>query len=269
MLVVGIGLIVAVLLGMRSHATKPQVSSRRTAVAAYIVRVGRIQVGMGTAIRTVDRQYRKFAKDPHGLAQHVGQYRKAEGTLARLRDKLSAVTPPPEARRLHSLLVRLAEQNVSAARAVTGLAAYLPRLSQARAPLRGAVLTLRKGLKTAHTAKAQAAVFGAYAVTTTAVAAAIEKLQAPSFFLRAKKEEASQLRQTSALAAGIARDLGRKHAAAAQALLRQLAAVNSNTAVARAQRAAVLAYDARLNAIAETAKLIEKERRALEKRVPA
>jgi hypothetical protein len=268
-LVVGIGLIVAVLLGMRSHDTKPQVSPRRTAVAAYIVRVGRIQVGMGAAIRTVDRQYRKFAKDPGGLAQHVGEYRKAERTLARLRDKLAAVTPPPEARALHALLVKLATQNVGAASAVTSLAVYLPRLADARAPLRQAVLSLRTGLKTARTAKTQAAAFDAYAASTGAVATTIERLEPPAFFRQAQKEESSQLRHTAALASGIADDLRRKQAAAAQALLHQLSAVSSGTALARAQRAGVLAYDARLDAIRTTAKQIEKERKALEKRVPA
>jgi hypothetical protein len=266
--VVAIALIVAVLVGLRPHHASPA-STRRAIVGAYIVRVGRIQLIMGPQVRAVDAGYKKFAKDPRGLSARVAQYRRAEQTLARLRDRLAAVTPPREARKLHALLVSLADQNVAVAGAVTGLAAYLPRLAKEQAPMRQALLTLRGGIAKAKTAKAQAQVFRDYATSTAALARHIAALPAPSFFVAARDAEASQLRRASAISVGIAQELLRKHRQQAQVLVQRLAQVNSETAVARAQRAGALAYDARVVRIQTTAKQIEAERKRLEKSVRA
>jgi hypothetical protein len=267
--VVAIALIVAVVVGLRPHHTSAA-ASRRAIVAAYIVRVGRIQLGMRPQVRAVDTAYKSFAKAPKNsgaVSARVQQYRHAEKTLARLRNRLAAVKPPREARKLQTLLVSLANQNVGVAHAVTGLAAYLPRLSQEQAPMRQALLTLRARIARAKTAKEQGQVFLAYSVTTAGLAGRIAALPAPSFFVPARDAEASQLRRQSAIAAEIARDLQQKRLSEAQALVRRLSQVSSETAVARAQRAAAIAYDVRVAKILATTKKIEAERTRLEKHV--
>jgi hypothetical protein len=263
-----IALVAAVLLGFHSTHAKQTGETRRQAVARYIIRVGKIQVAMAKKVRTVDTEYKLFAKQPQTMAKHVPAYRQAEQTLADLRDRLKLVPPPRDARKLHRLLLKLAGQNVAMAHSVTALAAYLPALARVQAPLATAVPTLQKAVRAAKSAHAQASAFDVYAATTSSVAAQVAKISAPSFFVRARNAEASQLRRLSSLSAGIAAALRHKQLQRAQALSAQLGRQELQTGVVRAQHDAAVAYNARLSAIAATAKAIETERRRLERHVP-
>jgi hypothetical protein len=263
-----IALVVAVLIGFHSSHPKRVGETRRTAVARYIVRVGRIQIAMAAKVRAVDKSYRLFAKQPQTMAQRVPQYRRSERTLADLRDRLKLVPPPRDARKLRRLLLELADQNIAVAHSVTTLAAYLPALARAQAPLGTAVPTLQAQVRAAKTAHAQAIAFDTYAATTSAVAARVAGIRAPSFFVRARNAETAQLRRLSRLASGIADALRQKQLQQARNLSAQLGQAQAQTAVVQAQHDAAVAYNARLEAISRTAKAIELERRRLERRVP-
>jgi hypothetical protein len=264
-----IALIVAVIVGFHESSQKSTTTTRRAEVAQYIARVGRIQIAMNKRVRAVDTSYKRFAKQPGTLGKRVAEYRRAEKTLGDLRDSLARVVPPPDARKLHRLLVRLANQNVHVAALVTGLSAYLPALSSAQAPLREAVLRLRAAVSAAKTATVQAAAFAEYSATARRIAGQVAVLPAPKPFLPARDAEAKQLRRLAALAADIGSALRAKQLKQAQTLVGELATAQTQTSVVRAQRAAALAYNADLQAITTTAKAIEKERRRLEKAVPA
>jgi len=263
-----IALVVAVLIGFHSSHPKRVGETRRAAVARYIVRVGRIQVAMAAKVRAVDKSYRLFAKQPQTMAQRVPQYRRSERTLADLRDRLKLVPPPRDARKLRRLLLELADQNIAVAHSVTTLAAYLPALARAQAPLGTAVPTLQAQVRAAKTAHAQASAFDTYAATTSAVATRVAGIPAPSFFVRARNAESAQLRRLSRLASGIADALRHKQLQQARTLSAQLGQAQAQTAVVQAQHDAAVAYNARLQAISRTAKAIELELRRLERRVP-
>lgn len=264
-----VALIVAVIVGFNESSQKSTTTTRRAAVAQYIARVGRIQIAMNKRVRAVDASYKRFAKQPGTLGKRVAEYGRAEKTLADLRDSLARVAPPPDARKLHRLLVRLADQNVHVASLVTGLAAYLPALSSAQAPLRDAVLRLRAAVSAAKTATVQAAAFAEYSATARTIAGRVAVLPAPKPFVPARDAEAKQLRRLADLASDIGSALRAKQLKQAQTLVGELATAQTQTSVVRAQRAAALAYNADLQAITTTAKAIEKERRRLEKAVPA
>jgi hypothetical protein len=263
-----IAFVALVLIGFHSSKPKQVGETRRAAVARYIVRVGKIQVAMAAKVRAVDKSYRLFAKQPQTMGERVPQYRRAELTLADLRDRLRVVPPPPDARKLRRLLLELADENIGVAHAVAGLAAYLPALARAQAPLATAVPTLQSQVRAAKTAHAQATAFDAYAATTNDVAARVSKVASPAFFVQARNAEAAQLRRLSQLASGIADALRHKQLQQARDLSAKLGREQAQTAVVRAQHDAALAYNARLSAIAATAKAIERERRRLERRVP-
>lgn len=268
--VAGTALVVIVVFGLRPHHSHAKTGpSRRAIVAAYIGRVDRIELAMAPQVREVDRQYKLFAKDPRGLAKRVPQYRRAERTLTTLRNRLARVQPPREARRLHALLVELADENRAMAAVVTGLAEYLPRLSATQAPLRGAIKQLRSRVAKARTARVQARAFADYAATTTAIADRVVQLRAPSYFVGARAAEAAQLRRLASLASSIGEELVRKHVKAARKLVAELGSVQAGTSVVRAQHAGALAYNARLQRIRAVAKQIEAERKRLEKHLPA
>jgi hypothetical protein len=263
-----IAFVVAVLIGFHSSKPKQVGETRRAAVARYIVRVGKIQVAMAAKVRSVDKSYKAFAKQPQTMAKRVPQYKRAEQTLSDLRDRLKLVPPPRDARKLHRLLLQLADQNIAMAHAVTGLAAYLPALASAQAPLATAVPTLQSQVRAAKTARAQAVAFDAYSATTHDVAARVERVAAPAFFVHARDAEAQQLETLSGLARGIADALRHKQLQKARKLSALLGREQLQTSVVRAQHDAAVAYNARLQGIARTAKAIEVERRRLERRVP-
>jgi len=266
--VAAVVLVVAVILGLRPHpAAAP--SARRTLVAAYIERVGRIQAGMATQVRAIDTEYKAFARDPAKIGASVGRYRRAERTLAVLRHRLGQVHPPRDARRLHALLLQLADQNVLAARSVAAIAAYIPALTIQQSQLRKAIVALRVNVAKANAAKTQAPAFTAYAATTRSVAANVAKLRPPSFFVAAWNAELAQLRRLSSLASDIATALTSKQLAKAQKLLGDLGRTEADTSVLKAQRAGALVYNARLGRMKDLTKQIEVERQRLEKRVPA
>ena len=115
----------------------------------------------------------------------------------------------------------------------------------------------------------QAEAFAAYAGTARTIAGRVAKLTAPAPFVRARDAEARQLRRLAALAGEIGDALRAKELQRAQTLVGELARVQTETSVVRAQRSAALAYNANLQEITVTAKAIEKERRRLERAVPA
>jgi hypothetical protein len=131
------------------------------------------------------------------------------------------------------------------------------------------VTTLQAGVKSAKTAHAQADAFAGYAAATNRIAQQVAALHAPAVFVPARAAEAKQLRHLSALAGQIADALRHKQAKQAQDLMTSLSREQSQTVVARAQRRAAIAYNARLSVISRTAKAIERERVRLEKKVPA
>jgi hypothetical protein len=263
-----IALVVLVIVGLRPrHAPAPNL--RRTLVAAYIVRVGRIQVGMATQVRAVDKQYKAFAHDPATIGKHVAQYRRAQRTLAVLRNRLAAVDPPREARALHRLLLELAAANVRVAGSVAGLAAYLPQLGKAQAKLGPALGALRTDVAKSPTAKKQAVAFSAYSATIAEVEAQVAELRPPAFFVAAESAELSQLRRLTSLAAEISSALSHKQLTAAQKLVAEIGRVEADISVARAQRAGALAYNAQIKRIRAISSQIETERKRLEKRLPA
>lgn len=91
-------LIVAVLIGFGQSKPKAATETRRAVVARYIIRVGRIQIGMAKQVRAIDAGYKKFASSPQSLQQRVPAYRKAQQTLTDLRDELRLALPPARRR---------------------------------------------------------------------------------------------------------------------------------------------------------------------------
>jgi hypothetical protein len=263
-----IALIVLVIVGLRPrHTAAPNL--RRTLVAAYIVRVGRLQVGMATQVRAIDVLYKRFAHDPATIGKHVAQYRRAQRTLAALRDRLATVDPPREARALQRLLLELAEANVRAAGAVAGLAAYLPELSKAQAKAGPALATLRIDVAKAATASKQAVAFSAYSATIASVEAQVARLRPPAFFAAAEAAQLAQLRRLTSLAAKISTALSHKQLKAAQTLVAEIGHVEADISVLRAQRAGALSYNAQIKRIRAISTQIDTERKRLEERLPA
>jgi hypothetical protein len=263
-----LALILAVVFGFRprKHSTAP---SRRAVVGAYITRVGQVQVRMATQVRAVNAAYRDFAKRPARLEQDVPRFRRAERTLAQLRARLATVKPPREARTLRGLLLQLADANVAMAGDVTALAVYLPRSARAQRPLQPAVADLRRRVGAARSAKEQASAFAAYAATASSVADRVARIPAPAAFTRSRAAQVAHLQRLASISSGIGIALEQKRVKEATKLVADLRTAQLSTSVARAQRTAVQAFNARLTQIADIAKRIDRERRRLEKRVPS
>lgn len=238
--------------------------TRRDAVAAYIGEVNRVEVGASAELKRIDGLYRRFGRTPAALAKQVPDLERAERTLRRLRGRVAAVQPPEEARRLHTLLLRLFALDVVLAGDVTDLARYLPALAQEQAPLAKTIERLRRDVDRARTAPEQARAFDAYATATRRIATRIEELRAPRAFAETQRAEVTRLRRLADLAVRVQTALENEQPGEAVRLFSTLGAVASSTAVARAEREAALAYNRRLRTIGTVARAIERERKRLD-----
>jgi hypothetical protein len=261
-----VALVAAVIVGFRPRHQSSE-PTRRQAVGAYITQVGRVQVRMASPVRALNAAYRGFAKRPAQLEHDLPRFRRAERTLMLLRDRIAQVKAPREARAWRSLLLELADANVATAGVVTGLAVYLPRSARAQRPLQAALAALRSDVRAARSAKAQGRAFTAYAATVSAVAQTVAGIPAPGSFTRARSAQVAHLHRLAAIASGIGNALDRKDVKKASRLVAELRTAQLSTAAARAQRASVQAFNARLAHIGTLVKRIDRERRRLEKTV--
>lgn len=246
--------------------TRPE-DMRRENVAAYIASVNRIEGRLAAQLTAVDESYRSFGRNPAALERQVADLERAERTIRDLRTRLSRLTPPEEARRLHTLLLRLLDMDVEFAGEVTALARYLPDLTREQAPLDRALQALRRGVDAAETGPQQAEAFAVYAAATRKAASRIEALDPPVFFQRTEQAEVARLRRLANVSARVSAALEAGDADEAVRLFSTLGEVASTPGVARAQRAAAIAYNDRLKTIRTTAETIAKERARLDRTV--
>lgn len=243
----------------------PQDETRREVVARYITEVNRVEVGLAQELTAISDTYREFGGTPAQLAAQVPELERGEETVRRLRVRLAAVEPPPEAERLHALLLELVDLDAAFAGEVAEFARYLPELSEAQQPLAQAGARLREEVGRAETAVEQGRAFAAYAAATRAVAERIEELDVPRAFVAAQEAEVGQLGRIAALSERIARALDDERPDDAVTQFEGLAREAAATAVVRAEREAALAYNRRLREIERVAKAIDVERTRLER----
>jgi hypothetical protein len=250
-------------------------TSKHAAVTGYINQVNDVEKRMAVPLALVTQTNRTFARgrDEPRLA---AQLKQSETTLRTLRRRLAKLSPPPEAKRLHALLLELVDRQVDLAQQVERIQAFVPRYKVTLAPLAPADVTLKKQLavtvKGAAAAKeldaAKASELDAYAATVDHIAANLRRLTPPDVWRPAYETQLGSLTALHDSARALAHALRASRARDIPALLRRFdvaAVANQSIAAQKRQIAAVARYDARIKTLVSLAREVQTERARLQR----
>lgn len=239
--------------------------SRRDAVAAYIQDLNRVQIGLAPELRRVDTTYRKFRLDPKTLSRDEPKLARSEATIERLRKRLAALHPPPEAARLHARILRTVDLEKAFAHDLTRVARVLPLLTRATAPLTPANARVGRELKAATTAADQERAFRTYADALRAVAKRIAALPAPPVLAASFAAQAARLRTSAKVMDRLGLAARQGNRPELEQLNRYLRRGAHSAGATRAERDAVIGYNGRLREIARARVAVERERVRLDR----
>jgi hypothetical protein len=240
-----LALIIVVVVGA-IRASRPP---RGQDVAAYVVRVNRLQ-GLATGpLQQLNTAYAEFGTARGRTPAHLDRLARGARSLRTLRTQIAHVPAPEKAMPIRAELVRLFDMQVAFAGDVTQFARYLAHIGAPERQAEAARLELLRALRAASGPTEQADAFGGYAAATGTAAARIEKLRAPAEFDRARTTEVARLQQLSSGAAQAARALRVGDRVAIQKGISTFSQSSSTIVVAVRQREAAIAYNRRLRAI--------------------
>lgn len=240
--------------------------SRRHVVSQYIKRVNVIEVKLAQPLLEISRANRDFTKQHTPSADVAKRLRRSAVRVDALRAELVAISPPPEAKRMHAVLLEVAAGDASLAREVASLVTFLPALSKTLQPLAGAGVPLKRALKSKGAPVAKAAALERYADKLTVVLNRLGALHPPPVSAVVVRTQSATLRNVAASARALARALREKRNKDVAALLRRFnaAAIGNRTVAAqRAQIAAIRAYDDRIRALSDLGARLRREERKL------
>ena len=242
--------------------------ARRDAVTNYINRVNATQVAMRQQLLAVERAYRDFGrKKGPTLSQIEPRLAHAETTIRAVGRRLKALHPPPDARKLHLLLIQLVTDEAGVAHELVQLAQFSPRFSAALAPLAPAGRDLRAAFKTAKKAKEQAAALDGYAVVLADVLERLRPVVAPPAFAPALASQRASLAHVRATAIALADGLRTKRRAGLPVLIQRFTnagLASRGLSEQRARIAAIKAYNGRVDELTNLGHQIDTERVRLE-----
>jgi hypothetical protein len=260
----------------------------RTAVAGYLTQVNAVEKQLAAPLTSVTRTIVQFAHQSR--AQGVSRLRvvppaqaqallRADAQINGLRDHLAALKAPAPAQRLRALLLELVDRQARLTRQMAKLVVFLPRFSQAMAPLAPALVRLEHVLSVAQ-AQGPAAVAAVYSEKAVAlrdfraVALAILRdlrgLDPPAVSLPPYRAQVRAVQGMASSADGLAVALGSGSTTAARPLLVQFSRAAAGPAALSAQKAqiaAIRAYDAQLSSLNRLGVTASRERLQLTKQL--
>jgi hypothetical protein len=250
--------------------------AKRAAITSYVDRINVVERQLArpfTEVSTANRSFAKAKKQSPQLAKKLAASERTMRTLAR---RLAAIPAPREAARLRTLLLELVRRQVALTHEVDQLYTFVPAFRTTLAPLGPADAGLTKELhKTASTTAAAKALdvekadaLERYSTTVAGVVAKVEQLQPPPVWQPGYTAQLASLRQLHAIALELADAIRANRAAALPALLNRFdraAVATRTTAAQRSQRAAVVAYNARINSLVTLSRKINAEEQRLQR----
>ena len=123
-------------------------NARRDALNTYFDRVDRAETGLVSSQGEIDRAFRNF-KLTGNSAREVGELTFARDRVATALQRVRAIRPPADARRLHADIVRLLALQHAAAAELLQVVTYEPRFLRALAPLPAAGKALASDIRSA------------------------------------------------------------------------------------------------------------------------
>jgi hypothetical protein len=241
---------------------------RRDTVAAYIDEANAIQKELRVPLTAAARAYADFSRGDASLAEVRPRLVRSRRTIRTLERRLVRLQPPPDAKRLHSLLLGLVEAQAEIAYELERLAGFLPRFEQHRTSLRLAERQLRTALAAARRADSRAAALGHYARDVGTVLRGLYTLHPPAVLAPAYETQVDTLAKVRRSAAALAKAVRDGDAEVFPARLRRLADATRLTRSLAAQRshaAAVKLYNRRVSRLSRLAAAVNRERARLQR----
>jgi len=234
---------------------------QRSSVARYIKQVNAIELGLRGPLAQVASVNRQVLGHTD-LAKLTPKLARSERTIATLRTRLAALTPPPAAVVLQRRLLTLVDAEAGLAHEVHQLAVFLPRYQTALRGLDPASARFRRSLGGAKTAGAEAQVLDRYRSDLSGPLARLRRLDPPPVLRPSYAAQVATLTRVSATAGALAQALREKRTAEARSLIQQLGAASvtgGSLAAQQAQISAVRSYDGRVRGINDLAARVRAE----------
>jgi hypothetical protein len=240
----------------------------RRAIASYFTEVNQVQAQMARPLLEVSRANRAFAQGKADPAKTRARLARSEATFAKLRRKLSAIQPPPEGKRMQSLLLELVDRQRELSDETVRMARFMPPFAAALQPVGPAGKDLRTVLNGKGSAPEKAAALELYAQRLNGVLARLRPLDPPPSSRPTWEVQLRTLRSVRASVLALAKALREKRSQDVATLLHRfdLAASSSRSLAAqRLQVAAIRAYNRRVRGLDRVSREIALERVRLQK----
>jgi hypothetical protein len=240
--------------------------SERDHVSAYIEDVNEVQQRSATRFGSVNQALEQFELSADAAAEDLPELRRAAATLTSLRVQVQRIEAPEDARLLRARLIAFFKQQEAVARELVGVAVYLPKLSKAERPLPAVNRRLRSGLSDTSSLETQANVVQRYARELARVAAALDAIEPPTLLRASHRAYVQQLRSYAAASRALQSGIRSNDQTKVDAAIERLRVASvAPPGAAKAQSAAIVAFNERVTKVNELGLAVEKERRRLER----
>lgn len=242
-------------------------SSRREDVASYVESVNAIALSLRQPLTELAQANREFSIATPALIHVRPRLVKSEEAIRKLDGRLKELHPPPDARRLHTLLLRLVASEAALTHELWQTSVYLPKLQVVVKQLTPASRRLRKELADAKNGDAQAQALDAYGAELEELSTAIRALEPPPLLAAVHGAQLRTLARVEKAAGGLATALRRKDAGAIARYsheFQQASLSGDSISAQRARIAGVEGYNARVKALRKLAAQVQRERDRLQ-----
>jgi hypothetical protein len=256
------GAVVVVAAALAGCGGSSGISDRRSAVNAYFVRVDEVEAPLLQGSAAINQAFARFSVQQNPPAE-VRALVRARSLLASTVTQVRALTPPPDAVKVHADLVEVLRRETAVAAELVSAAQFLPQFAAATAPLGEAASTLSDALHTTKTLTADAQAFAAYRGELEAALARLGRLAAPPVLGPLLYGERETLQRSVTTVRSVEAAFTAGDVAAANAGIRTLGEVAASPTSPRARKTladAAEAYNARLRAIERLAARVQRER---------
>lgn len=244
-------------------------TARRDAVATYILKVDAIEQRLSKPLLDVSKANRDFSKGRGASPKARRELAQAEATIATLQRRLEAVQPPPDAAKLHALVIRFVASEKELAGEVVRLATFIPAFTGTLTLLAAPNEQLKQVLGTKKaTLDERAAALDRYRAELTPVIAKLRRLDPPPASRPVWQQQIGTLIGVRTAVDALADALRAKRYAAIPRLLHRLnvaSVTNQTVAAQKAQIAAVKAYNDRISAVSALGRKIVNETARLQR----
>lgn len=216
---------------------------RRDAYEDYVAAANTAQAQFTPGYRSAVAAIRGFgsSSDP---ARTAARLREAAATVRASRASLALLHPPPEARAMHTDLLRLLDLQARLSQELSLAAEYIPAVARALTPPEDAAVRLRRAIRAAADDDQQRAALAGYAAEVQGSIDELDALAPPPVLVPWHRTQAARLEAAQALASELAAGIAAKRADAVERALRAYASAAPNDpALQRAQTAAVRAFN--------------------------